>query len=120
LVIHHAPFDLEFLDYEFSLIDPYYFFILPMRMWCPVVDTLEMARHKHMGQKNNLGALCDRYDIKPADYDLQGAILDARMLADAYLAITCSTQESYKEGVRRRTERLKERVSREKGRVDES
>jgi len=110
LVIHNAEFDLEFLDYEFSLIDTGCYPVLPMRTWCPVIDTLEMARQKHAGQKNNLDALCDRYNIKAEDYDFSGALQDARMLSDVYLAMTSSDQDRYVAGVRRRTMRMKDKI----------
>jgi DNA polymerase-3 subunit epsilon len=55
---------------------------------CEVVDTLVMARAKHPGQRNNLDALCQRYDVDNSQRDLHGALLDAEILADVYLAMT--------------------------------
>ena len=85
LVIHNAPFDVGFLDHELKLlkdgrgtIDDY----------CSVTDTLVMARKMHPGQKNNLDALCKRYDINNAHRDLHGALLDAEILSDVYLRMT--------------------------------
>ena len=85
LVIHNAPFDVGFLDHELKLlkdgrgtIDDY----------CSVTDTLVMARKMHPGQKNNLDALCKRYDINSAHRDLHGALLDAEILSDVYLRMT--------------------------------
>ena len=84
LIIHNAPFDLGFLDAEFKR--------LPqqgsMTDLCTVVDTLVMARAKHPGQRNNLDALCNRYDVDNSQRDLHGALLDAEILADVYLAMT--------------------------------
>lgn len=85
LVIHNAPFDVAFLDYE-------------IRGWnrvadnierrCTVLDTLVMARRMHPGQRNSLDALCKRYYVDDSQRDLHGALLDAEILADVYLAMT--------------------------------
>ena len=85
LVIHNAPFDVMFLDYELGR--------LPQRRRriedrCTVVDTLALARHKHPGQKNSLDALCRRYDVDNSQRELHGALLDAEILADVYLMMT--------------------------------
>ncbi len=85
LVIHNAPFDLGFLDYELSLLDPP---AAPLEQGCGILDTLLLARQKHPGQKNNLDALCKRYDIDNSRRNLHGALLDARILADVYLTMT--------------------------------
>jgi DNA polymerase-3 subunit epsilon len=53
-----------------------------------VIDTLQMARHKHPGQRNNLDALCQRYEIDNTSRTLHGALLDAEILAEVYLAMT--------------------------------
>jgi len=55
---------------------------------CKITDTLDLARKKHPGQKNNLDALCKRYQIDLSDRLLHGALLDAQLLADVYLALT--------------------------------
>jgi DNA polymerase-3 subunit epsilon len=85
LVIHNAAFDLGFLNHELSLLDapP-----TPLEECCSVLDTLLLARQKHPGQKNNLDALCKRYGIDNTQRSLHGALLDARILADVYLAMT--------------------------------
>jgi len=85
LVIHNAPFDVGFLNHEFSKIDKRYGKIQDL---CDVVDTLAMARQLHPGQKNNLDALCKRYDVDNSQRQLHGALLDAEILADVYLAMT--------------------------------
>ena len=59
-----------------------------MRQICRIVDTLALARERHPGQRNNLDALCKRYGIDNSNRQLHGALLDARMLADVYLAMT--------------------------------
>ncbi len=85
LVIHNAPFDLGFLDYELSLAGhgPEY-----LSANAQVLDTLELARDLHPGQRNNLDALCKRYEVDNASRTLHGALLDAEILADVYLAMT--------------------------------
>ena len=85
LVIHNAAFDVGFLDHE--LAQPGLEFE-PLDRSCRVLDTLMLARQKHPGQKNNLDALCKRYDIDNSQRSLHGALLDARILADVYLAMT--------------------------------
>ncbi len=85
LIIHNAPFDLGFLDAELQRMPRQY---PALRDMCAVVDTLVMARAKHPGQRNNLDALCQRYDVDNSQRDLHGALLDAEILADVYLAMT--------------------------------
>ena len=83
LVIHNAPFDMGFLDHEFTLIQK-----TPLSDICKVLDTLTMARQMHPGQKNSLDALCKRYGIDNAHRQLHGALLDAEILAEVYLIMT--------------------------------
>lgn len=85
LIIHNAAFDLGFLNHELGML------AAPLERLedsCGVLDTLMLARQKHPGQKNNLDALCKRYDIDNSQRSLHGALLDARILADVYLAMT--------------------------------
>jgi len=84
LVIHNAPFDVGFLNSEFRLCETG----KQVADICTVLDTLTMARKMHPGQKNNLDALCRRYEIDNAHRELHGALLDAEILADVYLAMT--------------------------------
>lgn len=85
LVIHNAPFDVAFLDYELSqLKGPR----LKVSGICQVTDSLVLARHKHPGQKNSLDALCRRYEVDNSARSLHGALLDAEILADVYLSMT--------------------------------
>jgi DNA polymerase-3 subunit epsilon len=85
LVIHNAAFDVAFLDAELARLpgDPRLVTGL-----CQVLDTLALARELHPGQRNSLDALCKRYDIDDSARELHGALLDARILADVYLAMT--------------------------------
>lgn len=85
LVIHNAPFDVAFLDAELArLAEP------PGRVadHCQVLDTLLMARRLHPGQRNGLDALCKRYSVDNSHRDLHGALLDADLLLEVYLAMT--------------------------------
>ncbi|WP_444994566.1 DNA polymerase III subunit epsilon [Aliikangiella sp. IMCC44359] len=85
LVIHNAPFDVGFLNYEFNLLNRS---LGKVEDYCGVLDTLVLARQMHPGQKNNLDALCKRYFIDNSQRDLHGALLDSEILADVYLAMT--------------------------------
>jgi DNA polymerase-3 subunit epsilon len=84
LVIHNAPFDVGFINHELKLCEQGQ----KVDELCGVLDTLTMARKMHPGQKNNLDALCRRYEIDNTHRDLHGALLDAEILADVYLAMT--------------------------------
>jgi len=88
LVIHNAAFDLNFLMHE--LLAAGKADIGDM----PVIDTLDMARKRFSGQKNNLDALCDRFDIVRDHRELHGALLDSELLAEVYLAMTGGRQFS--------------------------
>lgn len=85
LIIHNAPFDVGFLDNEFQLIDNALGKIVDH---CTVFDTLQFARQRHPGQKNNLDALCKRYKVDNSQRNLHGALMDAELLAKVYLAMT--------------------------------
>ncbi|MBD5771575.1 DNA polymerase III subunit epsilon [Marinomonas colpomeniae] len=84
LVIHNAPFDIGFMDHEFSRLGGY----PKTAEVCGVFDSLVYARKKHPGQKNNLNILCKRYGIDNSHRELHGALLDAEILADVYLLMT--------------------------------
>lgn len=83
LIIHNAPFDVGFLNSEFDRIG-----LKPITEYCRVTDTLKMARDLHPGKRNNLDALCERYEIDKSKRTLHGALIDAGLLADVYLAMT--------------------------------
>ncbi|MDH3326140.1 MAG: DNA polymerase III subunit epsilon [Gammaproteobacteria bacterium] len=85
LIIHNAPFDVGFINNELKLLGPKWGKI---EDYCTILDSLVMARGKHPGQKNNLDALCRRYDINNSHRELHGALLDSEILADVYLAMT--------------------------------
>jgi DNA polymerase-3 subunit epsilon len=103
LIIHNAAFDIGFLEREFALVAP----AAPVlvRNLCAVLDTLELARVRHPGQRNSLDALCKRYGIDNSHRELHGALLDARLLADVYLAMTGGQSLlALEESARERTE----------------
>jgi len=85
LIIHNASFDIGFLDNELRLAG---FNDVSLANGHQVLDTLTLARQIHSGQRNNLDALCKRYGIDNTRRDFHGALLDARLLADVYLAMT--------------------------------
>ena len=84
LVIHNAPFDVGFMDYEFEKLG----LGLKTQQICSVTDTLVMARRLFPGKRNSLDALCGRYYIDNSHRTLHGALLDAEILADVYLLMT--------------------------------
>jgi len=84
LIIHNAPFDLGFLDMEFQLLG-----LPPFRSHAAsVIDTLREARQMFPGKRNSLDALCDRLGVSNSHRTLHGALLDAEILAEVYLAMT--------------------------------
>ena len=84
LIIHNAPFDVGFLDAELARLPD----VRKVASLCRVLDTLALARSLHPGQRNSLDALCKRYSVDNSRRDLHGALLDAGILVDVYLAMT--------------------------------
>lgn len=85
LIIHNAPFDLSFLNKELNLVQQG---LTPITDYCSIIDTLVIARKLHVGQRNSLDALCKRYGIDNTKRGFHGALLDAHLLAQVYLAMT--------------------------------
>jgi DNA polymerase III subunit epsilon len=84
VIIHNAAFDLEFLDAELGRLGR-----PPFAQHCTkVTDSLQLAREQHPGKRNSLDALCERYQVSNAHRTLHGALLDAGLLAEVYLAMT--------------------------------
>jgi DNA polymerase-3 subunit epsilon len=85
LIIHNAAFDVAFLDAEFARLpgEP-----VTVASMCTVVDSLALARQLHPGQRNGLDALCKRYSVDNSGRQLHGALLDAQLLGEVYLAMT--------------------------------
>lgn len=85
LIIHNAPFDVGFIEHELKLMK----YPKPrLAQHCAILDSLQLARDMHPGQRNSLDALCRRYGIDNSKRDVHGALLDANLLADVYLAMT--------------------------------
>lgn len=114
LIIHNADFDTGFLDHE-------------LRFWrgegpgirdlCEVTDTLSLARRLHPGQRNSLDALCKRYGVDNTHRELHGALLDAEILADVYLAMT-GGQVALALGADPAAESGRDRAAAHRGRLD--
>ncbi len=84
VIIHNAAFDVEFLDAELARLGK-----PPFAQHCTMVtDSLRLARDLHPGKRNSLDALCERYEVSNAHRTLHGALLDAGLLAEVYLAMT--------------------------------
>lgn len=89
LIIHNAPFDLGFLNAELKRVHAQ----LKIEKTANVLDSLEIARAKHPGLRNSLDALCKRYQVDASDRHYHGALLDAELLADVYLAMTAGQKK---------------------------
>ncbi len=85
VIIHNAPFDVAFMDHELALLGSQWG---KLEDYCTITDSLQMARRMHPGQRCSLDALCRRYGIDSSRRDLHGALLDAELLAEVYLALT--------------------------------
>ena len=83
VLIHNASFDTKFINAELAALN-----MPPMHSVCTVEDTLAMAKQMFPGKRNNLDALCDRLGVNNAHRTLHGALLDAELLADVYIALT--------------------------------
>lgn len=93
VIIHNAPFDLGFINAELQRAK----YKKSLEDHCRIFDTLVYAREKHPGLRNNLDALCKRYNVDNANRDLHGALLDAELLAWVYLAMTGGQTELFSE-----------------------
>ena len=81
LVAHNATFDMKFINYELKRLG------YEEYQWDRVVDTLEIAKNKFPGQRNNLDALCKRFGVDNSQRTFHGALLDAQLLAEVYLEL---------------------------------
>src|SRR5690606_37292912 len=90
LVIHNAAFDMGFLESELSRLGEG---CRPLRERVTVTDSLELARERFPGQRNSLDALCKRLRVDNSHRQLHGALLDAQILADVYIALTSGQEE---------------------------
>lgn len=89
LIIHNAPFDIGFLNAELGRLSKK----SKIEDYCKITDSLDIARLKHPGQRNSLDALCKRYQVDATDRVFHGALLDAQLLADVYLAMTAGQKK---------------------------
>ena len=113
IIAHNASFDMNFLDMEFKRTG------LPaLSEVCEVTDTLAMAKSKHPGQKNSLDALVRRYEIPQRDRTFHGALLDAEILADVYLAMTGGQVSFDMDAISAHTEQGQGNVIRQKLELD--
>ncbi|HSM28240.1 MAG TPA: DNA polymerase III subunit epsilon [Thioalkalivibrio sp.] len=103
LVIHNAPFDVGFINHELGLAGVR---VRRIEEVCRVLDTLKLARQMHPGSRNSLDALCKRYQVDASSRTLHGAVLDAELLADVYLAMTGGQVALGLESVRSASERV--------------
>ncbi len=85
LIIHNAPFDVGFLNYELSLLGADW---QKIEQYCSILDSLKLAKKTHPGQANSLDALCKRYHVDNSSRTMHGALLDSELLADVYLRLT--------------------------------
>ncbi len=90
VIAHNASFDVGFLENELRLLDGRHGTLMAR---CSVIDSLHMARERYPGQRNSLDALCRRLGVDNAGRALHGALLDAQLLADVYLALTAGQSE---------------------------
>jgi DNA polymerase-3 subunit epsilon len=88
LIIHNAPFDVGFINHELTLLNQQGQDWNILSEYCKITDSLALARKKHPAQKNNLNILCKRYYIDNSQRNLHGALLDAQLLAEVFLAMT--------------------------------
>lgn len=91
LIIHNAAFDVGFINYEFERIKKD-----KIEKFSSILDTLALARQRHPGQRNSLEALCKRYHVNDAHRHVHGALIDAELLAQVYLAMTSGQNSLFK------------------------
>ena len=85
LIVHNAAFDVGFIDMELSLTPSS---LSQLDVVCEITDTWQMAKNRHPGQRNSIDSLCKRYDIDASAREKHGALLDAQLLAQVWLAMT--------------------------------
>ncbi|CAL4042606.1 DNA polymerase III subunit epsilon [Buchnera aphidicola (Takecallis arundicolens)] len=86
IIAHNANFDISFINYEIKKLNKNF---KTINKFCKVIDTLEIARNIFPGKKNNLDALCNRYEINNNSRKIHSAVLDAFLVAKIYLRMTC-------------------------------
>ena len=93
LLIHNAPFDLGFLNHELKIAG----IKKTIESICPIIDTLELSKQQRPGTMHNLDALCRRFEIDASSRTIHGALLDAKILAQVYLAMTGGQSNLFQE-----------------------
>ncbi len=111
LIIHNASFDIGFINHELKLADSK---IRRLEKICTITDTLKLARKLHPGQRNNLDALCKRYKVDNSNRELHGALLDARLLAGVYLAMTGGQSQLFNEKASNAKQQLEAKLPQQK------
>ena len=101
LLIHNAPFDLGFLNHELKLAG----IKKSIESICPIVDTLELSKQQRPGTMHNLDALCRRFEIDTSVRTIHGALLDAKILAQVYLAMTGGQSNLFQEAESNKTQK---------------
>jgi DNA polymerase-3 subunit epsilon len=101
LLIHNAPFDLGFLNHELKLAG----IKKSIESICPIVDTLELSKQQRPGTMHNLDALCRRFEIDTSARTIHGALLDAKILAQVYLAMTGGQSNLFQEAESNKTQK---------------
>ncbi len=96
LIIHNAPFDVGFINHELLRLEGEWGLLQEQ---CLITDSLAVAKKSHPGQRNSLDALCKRYDIDNSHRELHGALLDAEILSDVYLAMTGGQTDLMLDGI---------------------
>ena len=112
IIAHNATFDMNFLDMEFKRAG-----FPALSEVCEVTDTLALAKNKHPGQKNSLDALVRRYEIPARDRTFHGALLDAEILSDVYLAMT-GGQVSFDMDALSQSENAQQKAGRKRIQID--
>ncbi len=108
LVIHNAPFDMKFLNYELNKVNR------PLLKYEHVLDTLVMARKKYPGSRVNLNELCKRFNVDASRRTVHGALLDSELLADVYLAMILDKELKFSQPIEKKEKKdIHTNVSRE-------
>ncbi len=106
LIIHNAPFDVAFLNAELARLA-----LEPVTTYCAkITDSLRMAKDLHPGKRNSLDALCERYEVDNSGRTLHGALLDAELLGDVFIAMTRGQESFFIEALLEQPTRIKERL----------
>lgn len=111
VLIHNAPFDLSFLNFELGLAPKNHW--IKIEHHCTIIDTLVMARKKHPRHRNSLDALCQRYKVRNSHRQLHGALRDAKILAKVYLMMTGGQLNLFKPPTRKNTTKVLKGLSAE-------